>query len=77
MMATGFFQAAKRVGSPLAETEQITMQPIPYPRVSRWYEVDASLLFITRPIFRVSNFNDGDFDNHRLTVGNERALTAG
>jgi hypothetical protein len=31
LMVTGFFQAAKRVGSPLVETEEITMKPIPKP----------------------------------------------
>ena len=30
-MTAGFFQAAKSVGSPLAETEEITMQPVPKP----------------------------------------------
>ena len=30
-MTAGFFQAAKGVGSPLAESEEITMQPVPKP----------------------------------------------
>ena len=30
-MTAGFFQTAKRVGGPLAETEEITMQPVPKP----------------------------------------------
>ena len=30
-MVTGHFQTAKRVGGPLAEPEEITMQPVPKP----------------------------------------------
>jgi len=32
-MSAGYFQTAKRVGGPLAETEETTMQPIPKPVV--------------------------------------------
>jgi hypothetical protein len=33
LMAAGYFQTAKRVGGPLAETEETAMQPVPKPVV--------------------------------------------
>ena len=35
-VTAGFFQAAKSVGCPLAEPEEITMQPVPKPVGMVW-----------------------------------------